>query len=202
MAICHWCAQEMSAASSCTVAAFHLDGRPFEMIAYGADPGERASGLRCADCGVVLGGLHHPGCDAQRCPSCRDQMVSCGCRFDEDGRDGADHDANGAGEPLMVDRNGVLIERRRIGGREVMVHYDDVPQCDVTTVSGIPCTTALRTVIDLAPEVDRPHLERIVHDALDRGLFTVDEAWSRLARPDMATRTGAVLLREVLPAST
>ena len=44
MAICHWCAQEMSAASSCTVAAFHLDGRRFEMIAYGADPAERASG--------------------------------------------------------------------------------------------------------------------------------------------------------------
>lgn len=168
-------------ASSCTVAAFHLDGRPVEMIAYGADPAERAPGLRCADCGVVLGGLHHPGCDVQRCPSCGGQMVSCGCRFDEDGRDGGlDHDSNGAGEPLMVDRDGVLIERRRIGGREVIVHYDDVPGSDVTMVSGIPCTTALRTVIDLAADVDRPRLERIVHDALDRGPFTVDEpgaAW-------------------------
>lgn len=82
------------------------------------------------------------------------------------------------------------------------MHYDDVPGCDVTTVSGIPCTTALRTVIDLAADADRPRLEQIVNDALDRGLFTVDEAWSRLARPDMATRTGAALLREVLPATT
>jgi hypothetical protein len=203
MAICHWCAQEMSVASSCTVAAFHLDGRPFEMVAFGADTNGGAFGQRCGDCGVVLGGLHHPGCDVQRCPSCRGQMATCGCRFDEDGAgDSGLLDANSAGEPLMVDRDGVLVERRWVGGREVIVHYDDVPTCDVTAVSGIPCTTALRTVIDLAADVDRPHLERIVHDALDRGLFTVDEAWSRLARPDMATRAGAVLLREVLPAPT
>jgi hypothetical protein len=80
----------------------------------------------------------------------------------------------------------------------MIVHYDDVPKTDLTIVDGIPCTTALRTVIDLAPEVDPATLERMVQDALARKLFTVEEAWARLAARDMATRPGAELLRRLL----
>ena len=29
--------------------------------------------------------MHHPGCDMERCPLCRQQALMCGCRFDEDG---------------------------------------------------------------------------------------------------------------------
>jgi hypothetical protein len=159
MAVCRWCEQEMTAASSCTIAAFHLDGRAVSMVAFGSEPGWRTLRLRCGDCGVARGGHHHPGCDVQRCPVCRGQMLTCGCRFDD----------------------------------------DDIPDHDTTTVHGIPCTTALRTVIDIAPDVEPAHLERIVHDCLDRRLFTVDEARGRLAQPDMATRAGAQILRRVLP---
>jgi hypothetical protein len=81
----------------------------------------------------------------------------------------------------------------------VIVHYDDIPASDLTTVDGIPCTTALRTVIDIAPDEDSEHLAEIVQDCLARGLFTVEEARRRLAQPDMATRPGAELLRRVLP---
>ena len=199
MAVCRWCEQEMTTASSCTVGVFHLDGRPVEMIAFGAEPGARTLRLRCDDCGVARGGYHHPGCDMQRCPVCRAQMMTCGCRFDEDGPD--DDELDDGGEPLFVDGNGVLAERRWLGGHEAIVRYDDIPASDITTVDGIPCTTALRTLIDMAPEVDPAHLERMVQDCLDRRLFTVDEAWRRLAQPDMATRTGAELLRGVLPKS-
>jgi hypothetical protein len=199
MAICRWCAQEMMAASSCTVDAFHVDGQRVGMIAYGAEPGRGAFLLRCGDCGVARGGHHHPRCDAQRCPSCRGQLMTCGCRFDEDG---PDDDSDGgwerASEPLMVDRDGVLVERRWLGDTEVIVRYDDIPPSDLTTVDGIPCTTALRTVIDIAPDVDCDHLDRIVRDSLDRRLFTIDDAWRRLSQPDMATRTGAELLRQLL----
>jgi hypothetical protein len=39
--------------------------------------------------------LHHPGCDLQRCPCCRQQLISCGCAFDEPGFGGDwDEDAD------------------------------------------------------------------------------------------------------------
>lgn len=133
-------------------------------------------------------------------------MFSCDCRYDEDDDDldddfddDEDDDWGLELEPFGVDGNGLLTERRRVGDQEVIIHYDDVPDSDLTTVEGIPCTTALRTVIDIAPGVTQVHLRSMVADCLDRGLFTVREAWSRLDQPDMATRRGAELLRRVLP---
>lgn len=166
MATCSWCDGEMTKAISCTVDAFHRDGRRLHMVPFGDESGRRTSAARCGDCGVTRGGWHHPGCDLQRCPACGDQLMSCGCLFDED---------------------------------EVIIHRDDVPESDVTTVRGIRCTTALRTVIDVAPDVEAEHLEEIVQDCLERGLFTVEEAWRRLAESDMADRRGAELLRRALP---
>jgi hypothetical protein len=32
--------------------------------------------------------LHHPGCCLQRCPCCGQQLISCGCAFDEEGFSG------------------------------------------------------------------------------------------------------------------
>ncbi len=81
----------------------------------------------------------------------------------------------------------------------MIVHYDDIPPKDITTVDGIPCTTALRTVIDIAPDIGVAELQRIVHDCLNRRLFTVEEARARLAEQDMLERSGAELLRRALP---
>jgi hypothetical protein len=123
----------------------------------------------------------------QRCPICRGQMISCGCWFDEDYAH-MERDSNGRPTEVVL-----------IGGDEVVVHYDDVPQKDRTVVNGIPCTTALRTVIDVAPDVEPDDLVRIVDDCLRRRLFTIDEARDRLAEADMATRPGALLVGAVLP---
>ncbi len=101
-------------------------------------------------------------------------------------------------DDVYVDANGCVAERVSFDGLEVIVHYDDIPESDITTIDGIRCTTALRTVIDLAAELDRPDLERIVDDCLDRGLFTPEEACERVAQPDMLCRRGATLLAEVL----
>jgi hypothetical protein len=101
-------------------------------------------------------------------------------------------------DDIYVDANGALTERTRVDGVEVIVHYDDVPAKDVTTVNGIPCTTALRTVIDLAPELDAAELRRAVDDCLERRLFTVQEARARLSEPDMANRLGASLVRALV----
>ena len=99
------------------------------------------------------------------------------------------------------DSNGVPFEITVSGGQEIVVHYDDVPEKDLTVVRGVPCTTALRTVIDIAPDVETDHLIRIVDDCLRRQLFTVDEARARLAEADMTTRPGALLLGAVLPST-
>jgi hypothetical protein len=194
MAVCFWCNADMTAAISCIIDAFHRNGVRFDMVAYGDEYGRATSGERCADCGVVGGGWHHVGCDLQQCPACDRQLLSCGCLFDEDGPDADDPLV----EPLGVDGNGMLTERTWIGGQEVIIHRDDVPESDLTCVDGIRCTTALRTIIDVAPEVPAAHLEIMVRDCLERSLFTVDDARRRVAEPDMADRRGAALLRRLL----
>ena len=34
---------------------------------------------KCHDCGVEEGQLHKYGCDMERCPKCRGQLISCNC---------------------------------------------------------------------------------------------------------------------------
>ena len=103
------------------------------------------------------------------------------------------------GDDLYIDVNGCLTERVLVGSQEVIVHYDDIPETDVTMVHGIRCTTPLRTVIDVAPELSSEDLERMVRHCLVRRLFSVGEALARIAEPDMLTRPGAALLRDALP---
>ncbi len=102
-------------------------------------------------------------------------------------------------EDAYIDVNGCLTERVTLGCQEVIVHYDDIPESDITTVGGLRCTTALRTVIDIAPDLDPHELTEIVQDCLQRKLFSVKEAIIRTAEPDMLTRPGAQLLRQALP---
>lgn len=99
---------------------------------------------------------------------------------------------------LGVDTNGCATESLRVGGQTLVVHYDDVPDSDITTVRGIPCTTPLRTVIDIAVDLDPSQLHDLVGDCLERHLFTVDEAMARIAQPDMSSRPGARVLRAEL----
>ena len=88
MASCQYCNQEMLLASSCTVKVLHRSRVAFPLPAFGAEarhPTPKGWSGRCHDCGVVLGGFHHLGCDMAECPRCGDQLFACDCRFDEDG---------------------------------------------------------------------------------------------------------------------
>lgn len=101
-------------------------------------------------------------------------------------------------ESIYIDANGCLTERVRFGDQEIVVHYDDIPESDITTIDGLRVTTPIRTVIDVAPEMPSWDLERMIRDCLDRGLFSVDEALGRIGQPDMAARVGARMVRSAL----
>jgi hypothetical protein len=94
MSICQECDREMLSAASCTISELHIDGVALPLLPYGRD-GSALSGppSRCGDCGAGWGGFHHLGCDLQRCPRCRAQLLGCGCPFDEfGGRSDTDDD--------------------------------------------------------------------------------------------------------------
>jgi hypothetical protein len=101
-------------------------------------------------------------------------------------------------DEIGVDANGCLTERIVIDGQDVIVHYDDIPDSDITTIDGLRVTTALRTVIDLAPGLEAAKLDRIVRHCLDRRLFDIDQAVTRIAQPDMEARARAKLLGKAL----
>ncbi len=76
MAICTTCNQEMMTADGCAV----------ELVSFSDDVEMKRSREhfnepdgRCHDCNIVHGNLHHPGCDAERCPRCGGQQISCSC---------------------------------------------------------------------------------------------------------------------------
>lgn len=74
MAVCDYCRQDMYWHVGCTLAQF--DNEPPRL--------PNAEAEDCHDCGCPTGTLHHPGCDAERCPSCGGQAISCDCGIQEE----------------------------------------------------------------------------------------------------------------------
>ena len=86
MAVCADCDQEMLEVPGCTGTkrlAIKLGlgvYQMFERIPF-QDPQDpfRVPNERCHDCNVERGEVHHRMCDAETCPRCRDQLISCEC---------------------------------------------------------------------------------------------------------------------------
>lgn len=82
MAVCKYCDQEMTTHVGCTQETYSdfPDELPRKRLAYyGTND--------CHDCGAPSSTLHHPGCDAERCPLCEGQAISCSCPHPEEDLD-------------------------------------------------------------------------------------------------------------------
>jgi len=74
MAKCEDCGREMQLAPSCLTVPILIERTAYERIPWG-----KTKAGRCHDCGVEPGGVHHLGCDEERCPKCHRQLISCDC---------------------------------------------------------------------------------------------------------------------------
>jgi very-short-patch-repair endonuclease len=89
---------------------------------------------------------------------------------------------------------------RRHKTRGVTVHRRSLRPSDVTRERGIPVTTPLRTIVDLAATSDRREAERLVNAADARNVLRADTLAEELKR--MKGQPGVPLLEEILAPST
>ena len=85
-AACEYCNQEMSPGKGCRTAFIYNGNNIFERILAGSERDlwpKMGDNDICHDCNAKRGQYHHLGCDMERCPMCKRQLLSCGCFADE-----------------------------------------------------------------------------------------------------------------------
>lgn len=83
-AICKICNGDMLKVNGCKPSTFIFEGRAYSRVKVG-DAGDfhedDSTDSRCSDCGAKYGYYHHEGCDCERCPVCKGQLLSCECEL-------------------------------------------------------------------------------------------------------------------------
>ena len=84
MTHCKQCGQGYHQADSCTFRYVEIEGQIFARegeYEFGKSFAQdtNLAGIRCDDCGVVLGKIHHFGCGEEVCPKCGDKLTTCAC---------------------------------------------------------------------------------------------------------------------------
>ena len=87
--LCDLCRTPMGAPEDegCRVKTLPLeDGGQVTRVRYGQEPEDwgAESGDPCGDCRAPAGGVHHWGCDVERCGRCGGQLITCECPYAEE----------------------------------------------------------------------------------------------------------------------
>ncbi len=84
MAVCAWCERDMLKTDTCDEVPIEIGGLSLSPIPFGDNrdliPEAARGGGRCHDCNVADGGFHHRQCDAEACPNCGGQLLTCSCQ--------------------------------------------------------------------------------------------------------------------------
>lgn len=72
------CGIEMKTGKGCKYQMIRINGEFYERIPFGKEKENWGKG-KCHDCYVTEGGIHHIGCDVERCPKCGGQLIGCDC---------------------------------------------------------------------------------------------------------------------------
>jgi hypothetical protein len=65
------------------IVSYTLAGQMLSRVRYGDETDDwGANKHACHDCRVIKGEFHVPDCDAEQCPACGGQLISCDCPFD------------------------------------------------------------------------------------------------------------------------
>jgi hypothetical protein len=85
-----------------------------------------------------------------------------------------------------------------VGYDEVVIRQADIPERDILTVRGVPCTRPPRVLLEIASELEPDQLDDVLEDWLARKLLTVPEVRARAAEEDLRDREGTRLVLEAL----
>ena len=83
MAKCDFCKKDMTKAKGCLEGELKIDGEWYKRRTDSIFDGLIDSTKACHDCAAEPGHYHHRHCDAEKCPKCGGQLLSCGCKVTE-----------------------------------------------------------------------------------------------------------------------
>lgn len=81
---CEICKKDILTSDGCSIDTINVEGKTYKRIKVGDkddfNQGIEDTEFRCHDCNAKNGHYHHWGCDVERCPSCKQQLISCECK--------------------------------------------------------------------------------------------------------------------------
>ena len=83
---CDYCKKDMNISNGCKERQIIRGNKKYKQIKVGdkGDFYENEENAVCGDCGAKYKNYHHLGCDLERCPACKGQLISCICGYERE----------------------------------------------------------------------------------------------------------------------